>query len=428
MTQQAKGDSSGPERSGTVGQSPQVNCEYLEGKEVLPDGRYLLYDSGCGTCREIAFEIGELGKDWFSVRSLNETIVKDTLTRKDENWSFEPTLLEVTSNSEQIAIYTGLSMKAHMVAVLKPILAVKIWNAVRKLHRQEATDTYEFKFTPKVDEPDTLVLASVKVLDRKSAIKLGVASIAAAFLSTIPGLSGLALAESQPSKVARARRLRGKGAYKIYRSLIKTSEIRPVHQHLVNRGYRLIRSSVTGYSMAGNGKATVAVAARFKKGSKIAGLSLLQVAGNGKVRRSAAYNNAINGGKGAEVWSRRQGRVVKTHSWRDWRREYRRLMGKNPPSINTIEQKKTTDGFAFQSYGTCDLCITLAGLAFTDLCEAAIGPPAALAALACGVGYPVCISIALIVAAAATTIGCAILGDVTNAGEVLCGPENLGIC
>jgi hypothetical protein len=62
----------------------------------LEEGRYLLFDSGCSTCTEIAQAVEKETEGWMTVRSLREASVQKTLDKARPGWSWEPTFLEIT--------------------------------------------------------------------------------------------------------------------------------------------------------------------------------------------------------------------------------------------------------------------------------------------------------------------------------------------
>lgn len=71
--------------------------------------RYLLFDSGCSICTDIAASIEEESNGWLEARSLRDPAMKVLLDRAKPSWQWEPALLEV--DQEAIRIFTGLKLR-----------------------------------------------------------------------------------------------------------------------------------------------------------------------------------------------------------------------------------------------------------------------------------------------------------------------------
>ncbi|MCS6847379.1 MAG: hypothetical protein RMN52_06655 [Anaerolineae bacterium] len=100
--------------------------------------RYLLFDSGCAICRDLAHQIETESNGWLTARSLREPEIQRLLTLAHPNWRWEPTLLEV--DGEQLQIYTGLRLRARMLTGMGLRRASRIawlaWQAGRHSDRQ----------------------------------------------------------------------------------------------------------------------------------------------------------------------------------------------------------------------------------------------------------------------------------------------------
>lgn len=397
----------------------ELEVESLYGEEMLPAGRYLLYDSGCDSCEQIAQEVKSVAGNWLEVRSLHETVVADTLNRQNQDWSWEPTLLEISENSEETNILTGHSMRTKFIVELGPVKALKIWAIVRKLSEKNRSTSIQIKLSPLKDNPHEQVVESVKTLSRRDLLRIGVSGVAATLLASVPGLTGLA--DRAEAKRIRSglivQNLSSSAARKQYRTLAKAGSIAPVGRHLRRRGFKLIAGSFRGTRVTGNGKVITHIRARFRKGSVVANLMFEQFVGNGKVRRRAFYNVGINRNKGVEVWGLKRRRMTRLNRWNNWRAEYRRVMGENPPSQRSSSSANTRSA---QAYDSCDLCQSLVGYIFKKTCIASLSPGAiVIAAVVCGTN-PYCLGAAAVTLTVFVEIGCTVLNDASEAGRVVC--------
>lgn len=343
---------------------------YLEGEEILPDGRYLLYDSGCGSCGDIAPQIEKLGRGWFVTRSLREPVVRDTLTRQDKDWSFEPTLLEVTSKGEQISIYTGLSMKAKLITGVGPVRALQMYRTVQRLSKKRSKNqTVEITFEASETDPKRLRLESVKLLDRKTVLKLGAAGIAASFLSVVPGFSGMASAAPAAAASATTRYkitfYSSANAKEAFKDLSKDNDVAEIRKYLKSQGYKLASKTIEGGELEDSqGFDTVFAGAQYKKGSQLAVVSYQ--------KRGASVTGhmslLINGGKGAQNFFCDDDRGLRQVSyWPDSREEYRRATSSRTASANA------TDNITPQGeYTVCSLCTVVVEYIIGGVCAASV--------------------------------------------------------
>lgn len=78
--------------------------------------RYLLFDSGCSLCTEIARRVEEASNGWLEARSLRDPEMQSLLDRAKPDWRWEPTLVEV--NGDNVHVYQGLKMRLHFLRIL----------------------------------------------------------------------------------------------------------------------------------------------------------------------------------------------------------------------------------------------------------------------------------------------------------------------
>jgi methylamine dehydrogenase accessory protein MauD len=92
--------------------------------------RYILYDSGCAQCDDLAAKLEQASGGTLLGMSLYDREAKKWLDRARPNWKFEPTLLQV--DGDQVHAYTGMSMRAHMLTFLNPLQLLKIVRVVQQ--------------------------------------------------------------------------------------------------------------------------------------------------------------------------------------------------------------------------------------------------------------------------------------------------------
>lgn len=78
--------------------------------------RYLLFDSKCTLCTNIAAKVKDETSGLIVGRSLHDPEIKRVLDEAKPSWRFEPTLLEIEEDS--VRAYTKLSMRLQLVRVL----------------------------------------------------------------------------------------------------------------------------------------------------------------------------------------------------------------------------------------------------------------------------------------------------------------------
>lgn len=78
--------------------------------------RYLLFDSGCHSCSELAQTIEREAEGWLTARSLRDAEMQSLLKKADPNYRWEPALLEV--KGEKINVATGLNLMAKIATGL----------------------------------------------------------------------------------------------------------------------------------------------------------------------------------------------------------------------------------------------------------------------------------------------------------------------
>ncbi len=129
---------------------------------------YILYDSSCSQCSDIAADIERATGGLLLGESLYARRAKDWLDKARPGWKFEPTLIEFDGND--VRAYTGLAMRARMLTFLNPLQLLKLVRVVQQAgiplfgafeahepHELEAPDaiaeTIETEPTPAHAEP-----------------------------------------------------------------------------------------------------------------------------------------------------------------------------------------------------------------------------------------------------------------------------------
>lgn len=92
--------------------------------------RFILYDSGCAQCDDLAAKIEKASGGALVSMSLYAQEAKQWLDRARPNWKFEPTLLEV--EGEHMRAYTGMSMRAHLLTFLNPVQLMRVARVVQQ--------------------------------------------------------------------------------------------------------------------------------------------------------------------------------------------------------------------------------------------------------------------------------------------------------
>lgn len=86
--------------------------------------RYLLFDSGCMRCTELARQIEHATQGWLKARSLHDPAMQTLLNTARPGWRWEPALVEIAG--ERVQVFTGLRMRAHLAVKLGPRRALRV--------------------------------------------------------------------------------------------------------------------------------------------------------------------------------------------------------------------------------------------------------------------------------------------------------------
>jgi hypothetical protein len=86
--------------------------------------RYLLFDSGCSRCRNLAADVEREAGGLLAARSLDDASMRALLDRARPGWRWEPTLLVV--EGDRVRAYTGAMLAGRLVAAAGPRRAARI--------------------------------------------------------------------------------------------------------------------------------------------------------------------------------------------------------------------------------------------------------------------------------------------------------------
>jgi hypothetical protein len=100
--------------------------------------RYLLFDSGCQACRDLAAEVEEAAGSWLRARSLHDPQMRALLDRARPGWRWEPTLLIV--DGESLRAYTGAALAGRLITGVGPRRAARIARLTERAARQRVGD------------------------------------------------------------------------------------------------------------------------------------------------------------------------------------------------------------------------------------------------------------------------------------------------
>jgi hypothetical protein len=92
--------------------------------------RFLLFDSGCSICSDIAREVEHESNGWLSARSLHDAEMQSLISGTRPNWQWEPTLLEV--NKAQVWVSTGWELRLRFILGMGPRRSWRIAQIVRR--------------------------------------------------------------------------------------------------------------------------------------------------------------------------------------------------------------------------------------------------------------------------------------------------------
>lgn len=100
--------------------------------------RYLLFDSGCTICSNLAHDVERHSKGRLSAQSLTDPKIQEWLKQARPDWQWEPTLLEVGEETRQA--FTGVSMRARLLWVLGPR---RSWQVARLVARSQGAPSLQ---------------------------------------------------------------------------------------------------------------------------------------------------------------------------------------------------------------------------------------------------------------------------------------------
>ena len=107
--------------------------------------RYLLFDSGCIVCTDVAQSIERATDGWLIAKSLRSADMQDLLTRVQPDWRWEPTLIEV--EGDRTRVYTGLALRTKLLAGIGPRKTLRVALLVyRAMTPQREADRGRRKF------------------------------------------------------------------------------------------------------------------------------------------------------------------------------------------------------------------------------------------------------------------------------------------
>lgn len=239
-----------PEVEGREVESRETGTGGVEDREVgtLPDGRYLLFDSGCATCTDVARSVEPETGDWLTARSLHEEEVQKQLSKARPDWKWEPGLLEI--EGDRALLFTGLQMKMRLLVGLGPRKAARIAKIARRAGAGELD--LEMDLSPSDEDPGRYKIDSIKHIDRRTALKRMVSfGIGAALLSAAPGtaLAQEAAAGDDKGKakiVVRKRNMTRRRALAAFAEARRDKKGGALHRHLGGRRFKPDSNDVVG--------------------------------------------------------------------------------------------------------------------------------------------------------------------------------------
>lgn len=155
--------------------------------DTVAKKRYLLFDSGCSECTEIARSVEQEAGDWLTARSLGDSDIQALLSNARPDWKWEPTLLEIDGEKPQA--FTGLTMKTRMLAGLG------LRRAIRVAKITDRPKTYKAE----IKETDSGTALELRPMGRSEALKAFAAFGVAAM---VPGALLPTAASAKSGKVA----------------------------------------------------------------------------------------------------------------------------------------------------------------------------------------------------------------------------------
>lgn len=216
---------------------------------VAENKRYLLFDSGCSECTEIAQAVEQETEGWLTARSLHDPEVQELLSKARPDWTWEPTLLEVIG--DKAIVSTGLNMKTRMLIGLGLRKAAR----VSKIARRGSVQDLEITFAPSQKDSERHVIESVKPIDRVTALKtLGAFGLAVTLLPILPNgvlartsyEGGTSRTISAASRVRRVE-LTARQALNVFNSVRKQdANVRKLVASLASKDFDLVRAQARG--------------------------------------------------------------------------------------------------------------------------------------------------------------------------------------
>ncbi len=94
--------------------------------------RYLLFDSGCRICAQLAQDVERESGGWLKAHTLRDPAMLDMVRKAQPGWQWQPTLLEI--EGDQINVATGPIMMTRVVLGVGPRRAWRIAKLVRQAH------------------------------------------------------------------------------------------------------------------------------------------------------------------------------------------------------------------------------------------------------------------------------------------------------
>lgn len=105
----------------------------ISSRKALPMRRYLLFDSGCSVCSELARNVEYQSKGRLSAQSLGDLKVQEWLEQAKPGWQWEPTLLEL--EERRARAFTGVSLRVQLLRVLGLRRSWQVARLVARIHR-----------------------------------------------------------------------------------------------------------------------------------------------------------------------------------------------------------------------------------------------------------------------------------------------------
>ncbi|MGB3632963.1 MAG: hypothetical protein WA982_02870 [Rubrobacteraceae bacterium] len=226
-------------------------------EKVLVDGgqekqRYLLFDSGCSTCTDVAHSVEQETDGWLTARSLQEDEVQAQLTKARPNWKWEPALMEV--EGDEILVFTGLQMKMRMLVGLGPRKTARIAKIVRRAGAGELN--LEMTLSPSKEDPESYTIDSIKHIDRRTALKrMAAVGLGAALLPALPqsvlAQEGTTTEEENRDSsgarvIVRTKKMTRRRARRAFAVARKSGHGSKLHRHLGRRKFLPDTANIAG--------------------------------------------------------------------------------------------------------------------------------------------------------------------------------------